>query len=334
MDINGLIAYAARETTIEELLGKAMGELERAGDVILYIDEIQELIPAKAQDSGHSLAGILLPYILNSKFPIVGTINHSDYKKYFYTSESLRQTFTNIEVSEISADDALIILESKILELERNFGIYLTLPSLISTVELAQRYSKEKKLPSSAVQLLESACSWAQSSGVPILTQDHIAKVLSNQKGISIATVNPQESTKLMKLEESIKSRVIGQDDAIKTVVESLRRSHTDIRNPNKPIGSFLFLGPTGVGKTYLAKVVAEEYFGEDSDMIRIDMSEYQDIDSIEKFLGEKQGGEKSAVSLIDKIKRDPYTVVLFDEIEKAHPQILDLFLQIFDEGD
>lgn len=333
LDINGLIAFAAREKSVEELLGKAMKELETAGDTILYIDEMQELIPAKAQDSGHSLAGILLPYVLSSKFPIVGTINHSDYKKYFYTSESLRQTFTNIEVSEISADDALLILESKILELERNFGIYLTLPSLISTVELAQRYTKEKKLPSSAVQLLESACSWAQSSGVTILTQDHIAKVLSNQKGISIATVNPQESTKLMKLEESIKSRVIGQDDAIKTVVESLRRSHTDIRNPNKPIGSFLFLGPTGVGKTYLAKVVDEEYFGEESDMIRVDMSEYQDIDSIEKFLGEKQDGGKSAVSLIDKIKRDPYTVVLFDEIEKAHPQVLDLFLQIFDEG-
>lgn len=336
LDINGLIAFAAREKSVEELVAKAIQELENAGDAILYIDEIQELIPAKAQDSGHSLAGILLPYILNSKFPIIGTVNHADYKKYFYSSESLRQTFTNIEVSEISADDALLILETKISQLEKNFGIYITLPALISAVELAQRYVKDRKLPSSSVQLLESSCSWAQSSGVQILTDEHIAKVLSNQKGISIAGVNAEESTKLMQLEENIKKRVIGQDDAIKAIVESLRRAHTDIRNPQKPIGTFLFMGPTGVGKTYLAKVVSEEYFGGENEMIRVDMSEYQDIDSIEKFLGETGKANtmgQTPVSLIDKVKLNPYTVILFDEIEKAHPQILDLFLQMFDEG-
>jgi ATP-dependent Clp protease ATP-binding subunit ClpB len=129
---------------------------------------------------------------------------------------------------------------------------------------------------------------------------------------------------------------VIGQDDAVKAIVESLRRAHTDIRNPNKPIGTFLFMGPTGVGKTYLAKVVAEEYFGSETDMIRVDMSEYQDVQSIDKFLGQSTQTNtmgQTAVSLVDKIKINPYTVVLFDEIEKAHPQILDLFLQIFDEG-
>lgn len=336
LDINGLIAFASREKSVEELVAKAIAELENAGDTILYIDEMQELIPAKAQDSGHSLAGILLPYILNSKFPIIGTVNHADYKKYFYSSESLRQTFTNIEVSEISADDALVILETKISPLEKNFGIYITLPALISTVELAQRYVKDRKLPSSSVQLLESSCSWAQSSGVQILTEEHVAKVLSNQKGISIAGVNAEESTKLMQLEENIKNRVIGQDDAIKAIVESLRRAHTDIRNPKKPIGAFLFMGPTGVGKTYLAKVVSEEYFGGENEMIRVDMSEYQDIASIEKFLGDSGKTNtmgQSAVSLIDKVKLNPYTVILFDEIEKAHPQVLDLFLQMFDEG-
>lgn len=336
LDINGLIAFSSKEKNTEALVAKAAQELENAGDVILYIDEMQELIPSKAQDSGHSLAGILLPYILNSSFPIIGTVNHSDYKKYFYSIESLRQSFTNIEVSEISAADTLVILQTKIIQLEKNFGIYITLPALISTVELAQRYIKEKKLPSSAVQLLESACSWAQGSGVQILTDEHIAKVLSNQKGFSIASVKAEESTKLMKLEESIKEKVVGQDDAVFAIVESLRRAHTDIRNPNKPIGAFLFMGPTGVGKTYLAKVVAQEYFDNQSEMIRVDMSEYQEISSIEKFLGDsgdRNSNSQSAVSLIDKVKLNPYTVILFDEIEKAHPQILDLFLQIFDEG-
>ncbi|MGI6423519.1 MAG: AAA family ATPase [Candidatus Dojkabacteria bacterium] len=336
LDINGLIAFASKERNVEELVAKAVKELENAADAILYIDEMQELVPAKAQDSGHSLAGILLPYILNSKFPIIGTVNHSDYKKYFYSVESLRQTFTNIEVREISAADALVILETKINQLEKNFCIYITLPALISTVELAQRYIKEKKLPSSSVQLLESACSWAQSSGVSVLTDEHIAKVLSNQKGFAIAGVKAQDSTKLMQLEKNIKEKVIGQDDAVFAIVESLRRAHTDIRNPNRPIGAFLFMGPTGVGKTYLAKVVAEEYFGDVSEMIRIDMSEYQEISSIEKFLGEsgqRDLVQQSAVSLIDKVKLNPYSVILFDEIEKAHPQILDLFLQMFDDG-
>ncbi len=335
-DINGLIAHSSKEKNIELLIGKAMKELENAGDVILFIDEMQELIPAKAGESGHSLAGILLPYILNSSFPIIGTVNYSDYKKYFYSSESLRQSFSNIEINEISADDALQILETKISELEKNFGIYITFPALISAVELAQRYTKERKLPSSAVQLLESACSWAQSSGVSLLTEEHVSKVLSNQKGISIGSVNAQESTKLMKLEESMRARVIGQDSAIQALVEALKRAHTDIRNPNKPIGAFLFMGPTGVGKTHVAKVVADEYFGDISNMIRVDMSEYKEISSVEKFLGGNSQNSilgQTSISLIDRIKSNPYTVVLFDEIEKAHPQILDLFLQIFDEG-
>lgn len=336
LDINGLIATASNNSNIETLIKKAMEEIENSGDVILYIDEMQELIPAKAQDSGHSIAGILLPYILNSKFPIVGTVNYADYKKYFYSNESLRQSFTNIEVKEVSADDALQILETKVCSLENNFKIYITFPALISTVELAQRYIKEKKLPSSSVQLIEEACSWAQANGVGVLTSEHISKVVSNLKGVTIGSIDTEQSTKLMKLEEKIKEKVIGQDDAVQSIVEALRRAHTDIRNPNKPIGTFLFMGPTGVGKTHLAKTVATEYFGETSDIIRVDMSEYQDIDSIEKFLGQSKQASitgQSPVTLIDRIKSNPYTVVLFDEVEKAHPKVLDLFLQIFDEG-
>jgi ATP-dependent Clp protease ATP-binding subunit ClpC len=336
LDINGLIALSSREQNLEGLIVKAMNELENAKDVILYIDEMQELIPSKANESGHSIAGILLPYILNSKFPILGTVNYADYKKYFYSMESLRQAFTNIEIKEISAVDALQILETKVSQLERNFNIYITFPALISAVELAQRYNKERKLPSSAVQLIEETCSWAQTSGVKIVTGEHVSKVLSNQKGIPIGSVNPQDSTKLMKLEENMKRKIIGQEDAVQALVEALRRAHVDIRNPNKPIGTFLFLGPTGVGKTHISKVLAEEYFGSTNSMIRVDMSEYKEIESIEKFLGGANDSSilgRSSTSLVDKIKSNPYTVVLFDEMEKAHPQILDLFLQIFDEG-
>jgi len=336
LDVNGLIALSSKENNMESLISKAMKELENAGDVILYIDEMQELIPSKASESGHSIAGILLPYILNSKFPVVGTVNYADYKKYFYSMESLRQSFTNIEIKEISAVDALLILETKVSQLERNFGIYLTFPALISAVELAQRYNRERKLPSSAVQLLEETCSWAQANGIKVITGEHVSKVLSNQKGIPIGSINPQETTKLMKLEENMRKQIIGQDEAVKSLAEALTRAQIDIRDPNRPIGTFLFMGPTGVGKTHISKILAQEYFGSASDMIRVDMSEYKTIDSVEKFLGSSGDNNllsKSSTSLVDRIKSNPYTVVLFDEIEKAHPQILDLFLQIFDEG-
>lgn len=336
LDLNNLIATSQKFKNTEELIIKTMRELEKAGNTILYIDEIQELIPSKADESGHNIAGILLPYILNSKFPIIGSINYSDYKKYFYSNESLRQSFTNIEIKEISAFDAMRVLESKIKSLEINFNCYITFPALVSAVELSQRYIKERKLPSSAVQTIETTCAWAQSNGVDKITAEHVSKALSLQKNINITAINQEESNRLMKLEENIKSRVIGQDEAIIAVSEALRRARTDIRNPDKPIGSFLFIGPTGVGKTYLAKVIGEEFFGKDNNIIRVDMSEYQEISSIQKFLGSSDETGilgQTSISLVDKIKSDSHTVVLFDEIEKANSNILDLFLQLFDEG-
>lgn len=335
LDLNGLIAVSKKERNIEELIIKAMKELENAGNTILYIDEMQELIPRKAEESNHSVAGMLLPYILNSKFPIVGTTNYSDYKRYFYSSESLRQSFTNIEVKEVSAKDTLTILESKIPSLERNFDCFLTFPALFASVEMAQRYIKERKLPSSAVETLEATCAWAQSNSIQKITTEHVSKSISIQKNINVTAIDQEESNRLIKLEENIKARVIGQEEAIVAVTEALRRARTDIRNPEKPIGVFLFVGPTGVGKTHLAKVVGEEFFGIEENIVRIDMSEYQEIESIQKFLGSSTSKDfgQTSITLLDKVKSNPHTVVLFDEIEKAHANILDLFLQLFDEG-
>lgn len=335
LDLNNLVATSQKLSNLEEVVVKTMNELEKAGNTILYIDEIQQLIPSKEGDSGYNLAGVFLPYVLNSKFPIVGSINYADYKKYFYSNESLRQSFTNIEVKEVSPSDALRILESKIPSLEQNFNCYITFPALFASVELSQRYIKERKLPSSAVQTIESTCAWAQSNSISVVTDEHVSKTISLQKNINITAIDQEESSRLMKLEENIRRKVVGQDEAVLAVSEALRRARTDIRNPNKPIGVFLFMGPTGVGKTHLAKAVGEEYFGSKENMIRVDMSEYQEISSIQRFLGASEVAAfgQSSISLIDKIKGNPHSVVLFDEIEKAHPNILDLFLQIFDEG-
>jgi len=335
LDLNGLISFSSQSNDMETNIKKAMEELGKAGNTILYIDEMQELIPSKAEESNHSLAGILLPYVLESRFPIIGTVNYADYKKYFYTNESFRQSFSNIEVSELSVVDTLEILESKVEVLEDNFDLYITTPALIASAELAQRYVTERMLPDSAVDTIESACSWAQANSIKRLTEEHIAKSLSIKTNININELDTEESNKLLQLDKKIKERVVGQDDAVNTVVDALKRSRTGINSSDKPIGVFLFIGPTGVGKTHLAKVVAEEFFGSKTDIVRIDMSEYQNDDSSTKLLGSQKENSTSQteITLLDKVKVNPYTVILFDEIEKAHPNVLDLFLQLFDEG-
>lgn len=335
LDINGLVAQASATQNIETLLKRAMEELSKAGNTILFIDEIQELVPTKAETSGQSIASIMLPFILDSEFPVIGTVNHADYKRHFYENESFRQSFENIEVDELSPLDTLQVIESQIEEVESAFGIYLTYPALMAAVELSQRYITDRKLPDSAVGTLQSAGSWAQANDVDILTAEHIAKSLSVKQDIPIETVTAQEAAKLMSLEVRMQERIIGQQEAIHAVVEALKRARTDIRDPKKPIATYLFLGPTGTGKTHIAKVLSDEFFGArrerkgGDDIIRIDMSEYKDIDSVKRFLG----SSPNATTLIDRIKQNPFTVVLFDEIEKAHADILDLFLQVFDEG-
>lgn len=335
LDINGLIAYSSRGKSMEETVQKAMGELAAAGNTILFIDEMQELIPARAQESGHSLAGVLLPYVLEGKFSVVGTVNYADYKKYFYTNESFRQSFGNIEVTELSVADTVKILESKIASLEEMFRLYITYPAIVASAELAQRYVNDRMLPDSAVNVLEAACSWAQANSVTVLTGEHIAKSVSMQTNIAVESVTADEADKLMALDEKINKRVVGQDEAVNVIVEALRRSRAGVRSKEKPIGVFLFIGPTGVGKTYLAKVLAEEFFENKEDIIRLDMSEYQDENSTSRFLGTQKESKTSQteITLLDRVKKNPYTVVLFDEIEKANPAVLDLFLQLFDEG-
>ncbi|WKZ31281.1 MAG: ATP-dependent Clp protease ATP-binding subunit [Candidatus Dojkabacteria bacterium] len=333
LDINSLIAMGSG-SKLETLVQKAMSEIERAGNAILYIDEIQEIIPTRAEESGHSLAGILMPYILEGNFPVVGSINYSDYKKYFYSSESLRNSFENIEVKELTPEATLRILETKIDNLESNYGLYITFPALTAAIELSQRYVTNRKLPDSAVDTIETACSWAQTKGIKQLESDHVAQAVSVQTDIPVENITAEEATKLMTLEEELNDLVIGQEPAVHSVVEALKRSRTDIRDPHKPIGVFLFLGPTGTGKTHLSKILADKYFGTKSQMIKVDMSEYQEVSSINKILGSMNSDYgQTSTTLLDRVKSNPFSVVVFDEIEKANPQVLDLFLQLFDEG-
>jgi ATP-dependent Clp protease ATP-binding subunit ClpC len=333
LDINGLIAGASQHGNIEALVQKSMNELQKAGNTILFIDEIQALVPTRSEGSQSSLAGIFLPYILESKFPIIGTINYSDFKKYFYSQESLRQSFNTIEIQEVSPQAAFEIILTLLEDMEKQYKIKITFPAILSAIELAQRYVYDRKLPDSAVNIIESACARAAQGGKAKLNASIVAEIVSEQTEIPVTDVSTDEATKLLNLEEKMKQKVIGQDEAVHSVVEALKRARADVRDTSKPIGTFLFLGPTGVGKTHLAKTLNQEYFSENSELIRLDMSEFKELSSIQKILGYENSGENQTTTLLDRVKRDPFATILLDEIEKAHPQVLDLFLQLLDEG-
>lgn len=335
LDINGLVAAAPKYGSMEEAIKQTMEELQKAGNTVLFIDEIQEIVGVHGKESQHSLAGMILPYVLDSKFPIIGTITYADYKKFFYARESLRQSFQNVEIKEVTPQAAFEIILTRLDELERIYSLKMMFPAILSAVELAQRYIFERKLPDSAVGIIESSCAAAQRANEKVLRPELVADTVSQMTEIPVQDVSTEEATKLLDLEEKIRTKVIGQDEAVHQVVEALKRARTGIRDPNKPIGSFLFLGPTGVGKTHLAKTVGFEYFGDKHKMIRLDMSEFKDVSSVSRMLGTAASSElaREGVTFLDEVKMHPFSVVLLDELEKAHPQILDLFLQVLDDG-
>ena len=335
LDINGLVAAAPQHGNLEKLVKESMEELQKAGNTILFIDEIQEIIGVHGEESKHSLAGILLPYVIESSFPIIGTITFADYKKHFYAKESLRQSFHNVEIKEVTPEAAIEIILTRLEELEHTYKVKISFPAIFAAVELAQRYIYNRKLPDSAVSTIESSCAQLRDSDEKTLLPKHIAATISAQTEIPVEDVTTEEATKLLDLENKMKARVIGQDEAVHLVVEALKRARTGIRDPKKPIGSFLFLGPTGVGKTHLSKIVGDEYFGESHKIIRLDMSEFKNVSSISRLLGSSTGSDhtQETTTFLDQVKRHPFSVILLDEMEKAHPQILDLFLQVIDEG-
>jgi ATP-dependent Clp protease ATP-binding subunit ClpB len=252
----------------------------------------------------------------------------------------LRNSFQKVEVSELSEGETLQILKTLIGTLEKTYKLYLSFPAIYAVINLSKRYITERRLPDSAVRTIESACSWAQNQGLGMLTADKVAEFISMQTNIPVDNISSKEAQELGSLEDRVKQKVIGQDEAVEKVVQTLKRARADIRDPDRPIGTFLFMGPTGVGKTHLAKIVTQEYFSKENTnergMISVDMSEYKELSSLNRFLGTSSaagGLEQSTVTLLDKVRANPYGVILFDEIEKAHPQILDLFLQLFEEG-
>ncbi len=329
LSIGNLVSGAAPEE-ITKRLNKIVEEIASAGNIILYIPDIHNL--TKTSGENHlSAADVLMPIITNDFFPVIGATYPREFKALIEAQSDFSNAFEIIRVNEISEEEAIRLLTYDSLILERQYKIIISLNAIKQAVVLAHKYFRQKLLPSSAEELLKEALADASQKGDKILQAEDIINIVERKTDIPIHKTSKEEAEKLLNLENIIHQRLIDQEEAVKAVSRALREYRSGLSRKGGPIAVFLFVGPTGVGKTELSKILAKIQFGSESLMLRFDMSEYQDKQSIFRFIGSPDG--KLAGSLTEAVIQKPYSLILLDEFEKAHPDILNLFLQVFDDG-
>lgn len=334
LDAQSIASSSTNKSEIQKILTNILNDAVRAGNVILFIDEIQSLFASNDTLGSINASEVIQPYLENANIRIVGTITERDYETYIRPKGAIAGNFEVIKVEPTNEEQTMKILCDMAIYVQNKKNKYLTYASLKEIYRISSTLNEGKELPAKAIDLLLEISSSRE------ITEKHITKeaVLSHiqkVKGIPVSNLDQQSKSVLLGLEEKIKSRLIGQGEAVTAVVSALKRVLTQERKNQKPIGSFLFLGPTGVGKTELAKSLAWAYFGSEKTMIRMDMNQYKDIDAINRFVGKKitEKNELEGGDFVKQIRQQPHSVILLDEIEKANKEVLDLFLQILDEG-
>lgn len=398
LNIAGMLAGAKYRGEFEERLKNAIDTVKSNGNIILFIDEIHNIVGAGATGEGNmDAANILKPMLSRGELQTIGATTIDEYRKYIEKDAALARRFQPINVEAPSTEETVEILKGLRDKYESHHGVIIPDEAINCAVTLSDRYITDRFLPDKAIDLIDEAASRVrldsynspaeakqkeaelntliaekneakrrddferalkinkeiekinaeleqiriQASKLSVnrekltLTSEDIAKVVSNWTGVPVVKLTETESQKLLGLEETLHQRVIGQDRAVRAVSDAIRRARAGLKDPNRPVGSFIFVGPTGVGKTELSKALAEAVFGNENNIIRIDMSEYMEKHSVSKMVGAPPGyvGFDEEGQLTEKIRRKPYSVVLFDEIEKAHPDVFNLMLQILDEG-
>lgn len=331
LDAARLISGASPAQAQERLLA-AIDEIARSGNIVLYIDNIENLIGITAgAEESLDLSEVLVSALDRQGFCCFASATSQNYFKYI-ESTSIGNVMSKVEIEEPGGNQAIQMVESKIGMLENKYKVYFSYNAIEQTVKLAGKYIYDKYLPDKAIDILESAAvKVAKTRGEQaIVAKGDVAQIISEVTRIPVTKVTESESEILLKLEEKIHERMINQEEAVNMVSASLRRARAALCEGKRPIANFLFLGPTGVGKTELAKTVSEVYFGDEDYMIRLDMSEYQHPDSIKKMIG---GVDGTKGYLTEAVRKSPFSLVLLDEFEKSHPDILNLFLQVMDDG-
>ncbi len=396
MDISGMVAGAKYRGDFEERIKKAIEEVKKAENIIIFIDEIHTIVGAGAAEGAIDAANILKPILARGEIQLIGATTLNEYAKYIEKDAALERRFSKVNVEESSKEDTINILKGIKDKYESHHNVIITDEAIKSAVELSSRYITDRFLPDKAIDLIDEASSkaklsknvepqnlkeieeklkkiifekqkaadeqnfekaailrkeeidleniyeiekekWKNNSNkiVNIIEEENITKIVSLWTKIPVNKITEDENIKLKNLEKKLQERVIGQEEAIESVAKAIRRSRVGLKDPKRPIGSFLFLGPTGVGKTELSKALAENLFGNEDAIIKIDMSEYMEGHSVSKLIGSPPGyvGFDYGGQLTEKVRRKPYSVILFDEIEKAHADVMNLLLQILEDG-
>jgi ATP-dependent Clp protease ATP-binding subunit ClpC len=396
LDLAALVAGSKYRGEFEERLKKVMKEIMQRGDIILFIDELHNLVGAGAAEGAIDAASILKPALARGEMQTIGATTLDEYRKYLERDAALERRFQQIRVDEPSVDDTVEILRGLRDRYEAHHRCKITDDALRAAAILADRYIQDRHLPDKAIDLIDEAASrmriknmtappryreleeeiskvrtekeeaieaqefekaaslrdkerkltqkkreledsWQaeESADQPQIGEDEIADIVSMWTGIPVFKLTEAESQKLIRMEDELHKRVIGQDEAIVAVSKSIRRARAGIKDPKRPTGSFIFLGPSGVGKTELARTLAEFLFGDEDAMIQVDMSEFMEKHSVSRLVGSPPGyiGYDEGGQLTEAVRRKPYSVVLLDEIEKAHPDVFNILLQILEDG-
>lgn len=330
LDISRLAA-GAEPQEIQARVQKIAQEVNSAENIILYLPDIHNLLKTSGE-AFLSAADAFLPIIQNSRFPVVGSTFPREMKRDMESHSGFAGIFEKINVEEISEEDAARVLTLSSILLERKLKIEIGFSAVKMAVKLAKKYIRGGKfLPNSADELLKMAAARAKDGGKKRVTADEVMSVVEDRINIPVREADEDETERLLNFEKIVHEKFIDQEEAVKAVGDSLRQYRSGLTRKGGPIASFLFVGPTGVGKTELAKLIAKIQFGSKEAMVRFDMTEYQDKQSFQRFIGSADGDVRGA--LTDQILEKPYSIVLLDEFEKAYPDILNLFLQVLDDG-
>ncbi len=341
LDLSSIVAGASHRGEFEERLRSVIKEAQVAGNVILFIDEIHALIGAGDTEGALDASNIIKPFLARGQLQLIGTTTTVEYRKYFEKDKAFERRFQPVLVEEPDEDIAIAMINALKPKYE-NFHKVTILPEAVeSSVKLSKRYVGERYLPDKAVDLLDEASAEVRLEQQSGKRQDStvkagdIERVVSSWTGIPITKLTENEGEKLLHLEDFIHKRLIDQENAVSTVAEAVRRGRIGLSNVNRPIASFIFLGPTGVGKTELAKTLAAILFGKEEAMIRLDMSEYMEKHEVAKLIGAPPGyvGYEEGGQLTEAVRAKPYSIVLLDEIEKAHPDVFNILLQLLEDG-
>jgi len=329
LDIPAILAHTQNREEVEVILDRIFQEVVSAGNVILVINNFHNFVRTEIQPGVVDISGTLSAYLDLPQFQIITISTFAGLHKYIERKPGILGLFEKIEVSEISERETLMFLERLVFGHEQRYKKFISYPALREIISLANRYLPALPFPKKAIGLLDEVMVYVALTKDKIVLPEHVAKIVSERTQIPVGEIEVKEKEILLDLENLIHQRIINQDEAVKEVSTALRRARAEVTIRKGPMGTFLFMGPTGVGKTETSKALAEIYFGSEQRMIRMDMSEFQSVEDISRLIG----SSKEDGLLTTQVRENPFSLILLDEIEKTHPNILNLFLQVLDEG-